>query len=988
MNLLNSLTGNPIALPLESIQVSPLAIGQSIPQSSSLLFVDTLVSDYQQIIATVSSGTEVHILDSTQDAIGQITATLLGRTGITSLQILSHGQVGSLDFAHSALSLDNVMRYESQLQSWQQALTVSADILLYGCNVAQNSLGETFINFLAQTTGADVAASNDFTGNSALGGNWNLEVQTGGIETVALGGDRLANYQSILATLTKVVPSGNPYPDAAVLTDVNGTLYFVANTGNFKQLWKSDGTAAGTVMVKGAFPSGFDSGMTSLTNVNGTVYFTSWDSANQNELWKSDGTAAGTVMVKNINRGGSSGAYNLTNVNGTLFFIANDGVNGERIWKSDGTEAGTVMIKDPNSYRQPSSLTNFNGSLYFSAYDPNHGIELWKSDGTESGTFLLKDIEPRAATIYGSGDPRNFTPVNGTLYFSASDNNLHGRELWKTDGTEAGTMLVKDISSSDSDPSQMTNVNGTLYFRAYDSTHGYELWKSDGTEAGTVLVKDIYPGNRDSQLSNLTNVNGTLYFTADGGVNVTELWKSDGTAAGTVVVKNINPSGNASYPANLINVNDTLYFTADDGTHGQEVWQSDGTANGTVLVQDINVGAPDSRSTQLTNVNGTLYLVAYDNRDIAIWKTNNRKTAPQADLLLRNNASGDVAIWGLDNTQIAAGDYAQLADGTVIRPDANWKLISGKSDFNNDGVRDLVWFNTASTETAIWYMQLGAKGLANVIGRNSLVYAPGANQAITPSGGWQLAAVTDLLGDSRPEFLWEDRTTGLSAIWQLDIAANGRADVNLATSNLITTNNSARTPVSSGGMTAGWKMIGVGNFDGDLTTRDLLWFNEKTTETAIWQLNGTVLAGGEFIQNNGLKLVPGLGWRPVSIGNIDGTGTDEIIWQNGTTVATWALNPNFTITAKSGVLSQSLAIGEQIQGLADFDRNGTLDLVVRRKSGGADTTQIYYLNASNFQLSSPTPSRYITLPGQTSPITTGDARWDVADVADLGGPLA
>ncbi|MFN5330932.1 MAG: ELWxxDGT repeat protein, partial [Planctomycetota bacterium] len=168
-------------------------------------------------------------------------------------------------------------------------------------------------------------------------------------------------------------------------------------------------------------------------------------------------------------------------------------------------------------------MTNLNGILYFSASDATNGRELWKSDGTNAGTVLVKDIN------IGSGDsyPVLRSNLDGILYFTANAG-IKGLELWKSDGSSAGTVLVKDIRSgvgSSSPDINLVNVNGTLYFSANDGTNGIELWQSDGTSAGTVIVKDIRNGIASSTPSNFTNLNGTLYFTANDGANGTELWK-------------------------------------------------------------------------------------------------------------------------------------------------------------------------------------------------------------------------------------------------------------------------------------------------------------------------------------------------------------------------------------------------------------------------------------------------------------------------------
>src|SRR5262249_42304695 len=136
-------------------------------------------------------------------------------------------------------------------------------------------------------------------------------------------------------------------------------------------------------------------------------------------------------------------------------------------------------------------------------------------------------------------------------------------------------------------------VDGTLYFRADDGVHGEELWRSDGTAAGTTLVKDIDPGSDSSFPNNLIDFEGKLMFAAiDGTVAIVqngngELYVSDGTAAGTVLARdrsNIQNPRFQSNPRSLIDVNGTLIFRFQGGAIGPQtsIWKSDGTIAGTV----------------------------------------------------------------------------------------------------------------------------------------------------------------------------------------------------------------------------------------------------------------------------------------------------------------------------------------------------------------------------------------------------------------------
>ncbi|MEM7374562.1 MAG: ELWxxDGT repeat protein [Bacteroidota bacterium] len=419
------------------------------------------------------------------------------------------------------------------------------------------------------------------------------------------------------ASLVKDIrPGGSTsFSGSSSMIDVNGTLFFTANDGiNGEELWKSDGTATGTVMVKDIRLGSDDSKPEELTHVSGILFFRANDGIHGDELWKSDGTAAGTVMVKDI-RTGSAAAFpeSLTEVNGMLYFSADNGINGIELFKSDGTPMGTDIVRDIRpglSSSWPIYLTNVGGTLFFRALDMTQGQELWKSDGTAAGTVIVKDIKQGS----GSSAPNHLTAVNGLLFFSADDGSS-GDELWVSDGTDPGTVMLMDIHPGSANAISALNVfvngNGILYFSANDGIHGNELWKSDGTSTGTTLVRDIHPSG-SSNIWEMIEMNGHLFFGADDGTNGHELWTSDGSSAGTVMVSDIHAGSGSSGSIHLTEVNGTLFFRADDGTHGQELWQSDGTNSGTVLVQDIHPGMQGSWPQFLTEANNRLFFVAND----------------------------------------------------------------------------------------------------------------------------------------------------------------------------------------------------------------------------------------------------------------------------------------------------------------------------------------------------------------------------------------
>ena len=180
---------------------------------NNIVFVDAGVSDYQTLVNGVEPGTEVVVLDGNSNGINQITEVLANRSDIDSVQIVSHGDEGSLQLGNSYLDSGNIASYEGQLQKWGKALAENGDILLYGCHVADGELGSAFINRLSELTEADIAASEDLTGNSDLGGDWILEAATGFIDApLAFQVEAMSAFNSVLEPIkvTTNADSENP----------------------------------------------------------------------------------------------------------------------------------------------------------------------------------------------------------------------------------------------------------------------------------------------------------------------------------------------------------------------------------------------------------------------------------------------------------------------------------------------------------------------------------------------------------------------------------------------------------------------------------------------------------------------------------------------------------------------------------------------------------------------------------------------------------
>jgi ELWxxDGT repeat protein len=500
-------------------------------------------------------------------------------------------------------------------------------------------------------------------------------------------------------------------------TPLGSRIVFVVDDGpHGVEPWVSDGTATGTRLLKDICP-GACSGAASAGAVLGDrVVFAGWNPVRGAEPWITDGTPAGTHIVRDLCRG-SCGSYphQLIVAPGKVFFLTqNEAAEDLNYWCTDGTAAGTVRL---TNFLPPDGIAHYAGtipgaalgdSLLFAARDLEHGSELWRSDGTASGAQLLADIN---ALDVGGSNPHSFRALGTNVLFFADDG-VHGFELWKSDGTAAGTSFVHEfvpgpqprygvglnaaiqaagklffISSPNASEADLWRTDGTeagtlrltaegaqpdgelvavgdtLFFGASDLEHGGELWKTDGTPAGTVLVKDLEPGEVGSGPIELAAFHGRLYFSANVQPEGRGLWVSDGTAAGTALVKIVN-SGFGSTPEALTEHAGRLWFLASGG-RGRELWSTDGTAAGTVRAVEFPFGSDTFSLTSIVSTGARLFVYGADSTlGFRLWVSDGTPAGAQ---LIRT------APESIDGRPLAFGGTLYFAGGDGPSSGELWK---------------------------------------------------------------------------------------------------------------------------------------------------------------------------------------------------------------------------------------------------------------------------------------------------------------------------
>ena len=320
-------------------------------------------------------------------------------------------------------------------------------------------------------------------------------------------------------------------------------------SANF-ELWSSDGAATGRVKeinpflastgLHGICTAESSSPGSGAVLAGGLFVFSADDGLDGRELWASDGSAAGTRLVADINprRSPSPPPINCDDRDSTglgsnpgsfiafrqgALFAADDGVNGRELWQTDGV--GAQLLRDLRPGAQgsdPHDLTVFRNAVYFIAAAPQGlGEVLWRTDGTAAGTVVVDDLRIAALPSFA----RSLTVAGSQLFFVVT-NEATGPELWVSRGDAASTGIVADLrpGSPGSSPQELTAVGNAVVFAATDGPRGMEPWRSDGTAAGTVRLGDLNPGRDASSPGPFTRAGNFIFTGAYDPVHGRELW--------------------------------------------------------------------------------------------------------------------------------------------------------------------------------------------------------------------------------------------------------------------------------------------------------------------------------------------------------------------------------------------------------------------------------------------------------------------------------
>ena len=986
----------------------------------SIVIIDKSLEDYHTLVDGVIPGHEVYLLEAHQCGITQITQILREQMGIASLHILSHGRSGELQLGSSVLNLENLRSHTAQLQVWRSALAEDAEILLYGCEVAQGELGKAFVSSLSQLTGADVAASDNLTGNAAKGGDWVLEFQTGGIESGLAFTQAARNaYTGVLPTFSAAdnfTVGTNPISVAIGDFNGDGKVDIVTTNRDSDDVSVRLGTGTGSFGAATNFTAGTGPQSVAIGDFNGD---------GKADIATTNGISNDISVLLGTGTGSFGGVTNFM-VGTTPVSIAIGDFNGDgkadiAATNRNSDDVSVLLGTGTGGFGAATNLTvgvtpvsvvigDFNGDGKADIATANIGsndISVRLGNGTGgfgAATNFTVGTNPYSVAIGdfnsdGKADivVANYSSDNVSVLLGTGTGSFGGATNF-TVGTTPTDIIVKDFNGdgkADIAVSNRNSNNVSVLMGTGNGSFGAATNFTVGTSPWSVAIgdfnndgkADITTANGDSNnVSVLLNTSPRVTVAAgttpaEIGTTGTFTITLDQPAPAGGLTVNFTPSGTATRPAdysftagsNITSVSANSFVIAAGATTAtlNVVPVNDGIVdlNETVILtlaagNDYLLGSnPTAQFTAATN-----FTVGTTPYSIAIGDFNGDG---KSDLAVANKGSNSVSVL-LGNGTGSFGTATNFTVGT--NP---YSVTIG--DFNGDGKADLAVANDGSNTVSV----LLGTGTGNF----------GAATNFTVGANPESVAIGDFNSDGKPDLIAVNSGSGTVSVLLgtgtgsfgtatnftvgtnpvlvaiEDFNSDGKAD--LAVANVNSNNVSVLLGTGTGSFSAATNFIvganplsvAIGDFNGD-GKADLATANNGSNNVSVLLGNGT----GSF--GTATNFTVGTNPDSVIIGDFNGDGKADLVAANftsnnvsvllGTGTGTFGTATNFTVGTNPG----AVAIG-------DFNNDGKADLVTPNRNSN---------NVSVLLGNPPSATLVITdAPPNTAPSFTSNATLSVVN---------
>ena len=503
---------------------------QSLTSTNAIAFISPDVSDYQSLMAGVTPGTEVVLLDPKLDAIAQITDTLARFHNIVTIHIISHGAPGCLYFGNTQLSLDTLERYAWDLQSWfssSSPLPTSSSLLLYGCNVAAGDAGEEFIQKLHQITGAEIAASANRTGSALQGGDWELEVITGTVnKSLAFLPQVMETYTGVFVELSTASGDGGVTVTVDALGKSSNAFYEpVGSQSSSDTIYLSDvairfgDTGSRSFLSSGATDVILTN--TSSTSAQSTFTYNGLNfvlNQSVSDLFNTSNSRTGSQLIQRYtitNPGVTAVNIELIRyLDGDLQFDGSIADRGGRLVSSNGQD----ILFETDSSDDPSAPTTFVGITANGGTVLSGGYEIDSYDGLENRIIQGLALDN---TITGDGDDADqfidsdYNAYDVTLALGRGFVINAGTSVTYTTttafGTGSPTQLLEEIIADINNPPTVANaIAGQLSNQNFNQNQAFSFQFASNTFVDVDGGSFTYTATRvdGSSLPSWLNFNG------------------------------------------------------------------------------------------------------------------------------------------------------------------------------------------------------------------------------------------------------------------------------------------------------------------------------------------------------------------------------------------------------------------------------------------------------------------------------------------------